>query len=257
MRKQIDENMTNSLNKPLVSIITVVKNSSNNIENTIKSVLEQTYKNIEYIVIEGKSKDDSFTKVKKYKKYLSILLSEKDRGIFDAMNKGIVLSSGNIIGIINSGDTFKNNAVEIAIKHLKKIDYLFGPIKKNRVLFNFKPNLIDYKFNIFPSHSASFFVKKKLHEELGLYNIKYKLSADNDFIFKLIKLKKKYLILNPKNLFGICQPHNYSSKFSIIEHLNEEFKIRYGNNQSILFIIILYIVKLVYSMYSRIKKFFL
>ena len=55
------------------------------------------------------------------------------------MNKGIILSSGNIIGIINSGDTFKNNAVEIAIKHLKKIDYLFGPIKKNRVLFNFKP----------------------------------------------------------------------------------------------------------------------
>ena len=60
MRKQIDENMTTVWNKPLVSIITVVKNSSNNIENTIKSVLEQTYKNIEYIVIEGKSKDDSF-----------------------------------------------------------------------------------------------------------------------------------------------------------------------------------------------------
>ncbi len=256
MRKYIDQNMTNNFNKPLVTIITVVKNSSDVIENTIKSVLKQTYKNIEYIVIEGKSNDDSYIKIKKYKKYLSVLLSEKDKGIFDAMNKGIILSSGSIIGIINSGDVYEKKAVEIAVKNLKKIDYLFGPVKKNRILFNFKPNLIDYKFNIFPSHSTSFFVKKKLHEELGLYNIKYKLSADNDLIFKLIKSKKKYLILSPKKLFGTCQPHNYSSKFSLIQHLNEEFKIRLQNDQSIIFLFMLYLIKLNYYIYFRLKKFF-
>ena len=112
--------MIANLNKPLVSIITVVKDGSNNVENTIKCVLRQTYKNIEYIVIEGKSKDDSYLRIKKYKKHLSVLLSEKDKGIFDAMNKGIVLSSGNIIGIINSGDIFEKNAVKIAIKNLFK-----------------------------------------------------------------------------------------------------------------------------------------
>ena len=76
------------------------------------------------------------------------------------MNKGIVISSGSIIGIINSGDVFTKNAIRIIVNNLKNNDFIFGPIKKDRVLFNFKPNLIKYKFNIFPSHSTSFFVKK-------------------------------------------------------------------------------------------------
>ena len=181
---------------PIVSIITVVKNDPYYLEKTIKSVINQTYNNIEYIIIDGKSKKKTTSIIKKYKKKISIILSENDKGIYDAMNKGIVLASGEIISIINSGDLFFKNAVKNAVKNLKKVDYLFGPVKRtgDRTYFNYKPNKINHKFNIFPSHSVSFFVKRRIHEELGLYNISFKLSADYDFIFKLIKNRKKFTI---------------------------------------------------------------
>ena len=143
------------------------------------------------------------------------------------------------------------------MNNINNYDYVFGPVKKNRILFNYKPEKINYKFNIFPSHSVSFFIKKKIHDELGLYNINYKLSADNDFIYKLVKNKKRYKIFKPNNTFGECQPHNFSKKFSLIEHLTEEMKIRIGNRQNLLFIYCLFITKLVYSIYYFFRNFFL
>jgi len=255
-KKVIKKNILNNKSKPLVSIITVVKDSSTYIEKTIKSVLTQSYRNIEYIIIEGKSKDNSLLKIKKFREKLSIILSEKDNGIFDAMNKGIILSKGSIIGIINSGDIFKKNAVYTVVNNINNYDYIFGPVKKNRILFNYKPNQINYKFNIFPSHSVSFFIKKRIHLELGLYNINFKLSADNDFIYKLIKNKKKYRIFKTNNIFGECQPHNFSKKFSLIDHLTEEMKIRIGNRQNLFFVFGLFFTKLIYSFFYFFRNFF-
>src|SRR3954468_5463563 len=94
-----------------VSIITVAYNSQATINDTIKSVINQTYKDIEYIIIDGASTDNTISIVESYKDKISIVLSEPDKGIFDAMNKGIQYATGDVIGILNSDDYYENNAV--------------------------------------------------------------------------------------------------------------------------------------------------
>ena len=92
------------------SIITVVKNDKNKISNTIKSIIKQTYKNFEYLIIDGKSSDQTLKKILKFKKKIDLLISEKDNGIYFAMNKAIKLSRGEIIVFVNSGDLLKKNS---------------------------------------------------------------------------------------------------------------------------------------------------
>ena len=104
--------MTNYPEKPVISIITVVFNGEKTIERTIKSVIAQSYENIEYIIVDGKSTDATLDVIGKYKQYVSKLISEKDRGIADAMNKGIKLATGKLIGIINADDWFEKDTVE-------------------------------------------------------------------------------------------------------------------------------------------------
>ncbi len=115
---------------PKFSIITVVYNDVENIEETIKSLLNQTYKNFEYIIIDGKSDDGTVEKIKKYEKEITYFVSEKDGGIYDAMNKGIKISSGEFLFFLNSNDFFYNknvlkNIAEISEKN-KKEDIIYG-----------------------------------------------------------------------------------------------------------------------------------
>ena len=98
---------------PKFSVITVVKNDKFKISNTIKSVLNQTYKNFEYIVVDGKSTDGTLKVLSKYKKKINSLISKSDNGIYYAMNRGIKISKGEIIVFINSGDLFKKNSLKI------------------------------------------------------------------------------------------------------------------------------------------------
>ena len=108
------------------TIITIVKNDEENIEKTIKSVIVNKKKNVEYVIIDGKSSDKTLKKINRYKKYIDKLVSEKDGGIYDAMNKGIRISTNNIIVFCNSGDFFYKNAIN-------KIEYLFK--KKMLIMF--------------------------------------------------------------------------------------------------------------------------
>ena len=112
----------NKLVPEKVSIITVVRNAVDTIETTIKSVLNQTYGNIEYIVIDGESTDGTLEIINKYRDQISIIVSEKDNGLYDALNKGVRLSTGDWIGILNSGDVFTANDV-IANIFLSKKDF--------------------------------------------------------------------------------------------------------------------------------------
>ena len=102
-------------NSPLISIITVSYNAVKTIEDTITSVLNQTYSNIEYIIIDGASTDGTLEVIKKYQDDISIIVSEPDKGIYDAMNKGIERANGELIGIINADDWYEANAVERSI----------------------------------------------------------------------------------------------------------------------------------------------
>ena len=114
-------------NRPFFTIITVVKNDEANISKTIKSIISQNFKNYEYIVIDGLSTDKTIKQVLKYKKKINLILKEKDKGLYDAMNKGLFLSRGEVIVYVNSGDKLTKNALKIIHKKFDK--------KKNRFYF--------------------------------------------------------------------------------------------------------------------------
>ena len=105
---------------PLISIITVCYNSEKTISRTIESIINQTYKNIEYIIIDGKSDDKTLEIIDNYKNNISKIISEKDNGIYDAFNKGLNICNGDLIGFVNSDDILTPNALEILVKYYNK-----------------------------------------------------------------------------------------------------------------------------------------
>ena len=115
------------MGKNKISVITVVKNSAGTIEKTIQSVLSQKYENLEYLIIDGKSTDGTLDVINKYKENISYIESQKDNGIWDAMNKGISLAKGDIIGFLNADDIYNENTLKIVDNYFNKnkIDFLF------------------------------------------------------------------------------------------------------------------------------------
>ena len=162
----------------IVTIITVVKNDYKNIEKTINSVNSQTYSNIEYIVIDGNSKDPTLSIIKKNKKKISKIYSEEDKNLYEALNKGIKRSKGQIIGILHSGDVYSNeDSVEKSVVYLKqkKLDFIISNLKivdkNNRIYRNittskfFKPFMLS--LGIQPPH-PTLFIKKKYYKRSKL-----------------------------------------------------------------------------------------
>ena len=234
---------------PRFSIITVVLNNEKFLNNTIKSVISQSYKNFEYIVIDGKSEDNTLAIIKKYKNKITKFISEKDRGIYDAFNKGIRLASGEYICIVNSDDKLKIDALKIINKYINKypeIDFFFGSVKKHwGVLHGYQPKKIKYSWGFYSSHSTGFYIKNESAKKVGPYNIKYKYHADYDYFYRMIVKKKMKGIATKKNeVVGIFRRGGYSSSIPYRKLFVEELKIRHDNGQSIILILILGIYKI-------------
>ncbi len=228
------------------SIITTVFNGEETIGKTIESVISQTYNNYEYIIVDAKSEDNTLKEIDKYKKYITKVISEPDKSIYEGMNKGIKISTGEIIGIINSGDIYSSDALKIINNYFKNnnLDFMFGTVLKKKILYKYEPNKIWWSFNFYPAHSGGFFVKKKIHNELGLYDTRYKCSADYDFFYKLIvKNKKKGTITKRDELISTFDLGGYSSRLSLFEHMLEETNIRINNGQNKLVVLIIFILK--------------
>jgi glycosyltransferase involved in cell wall biosynthesis len=232
--------------KPFFTIITVVKNDEKNILKTVKSVLKQTYRNFEYLVIDGKSTDNTLKKIKKIKK-ISKIISEKDQGIYDAMNKGIKLSSGNVIVFINSGDTFTPNALKYVKKEFdikKDINFVFGTVERHytkKIILKHGYNVkrILFNFDFATSHSTGFFLRKQAYKKIGPYDKNFRCSADYDFYFRMLKKNMKGSSTKKIELVGKVASGGYSSSLSFIDHIIEETKIRIKNRQNIVIIIII------------------
>ena len=237
--------------KILFSIITPVLNDKR-ILNVINSLKKQSYKNFEHIIIDGGSKKNILNILKKNKKLIKIYVSEKDNGIYDAINKGIKLSKGSVIGILNADDIYYSNTLKIANKYFSNynIDFLFGSVFKDRLLHGFWPKKIWYKFNIYPAHSCGFFVKKNVHKKIGLYDTTFKYSSDRDFIYKILKKNLKGMCADKYEVFGKFNPYGISSKVSFLRTVFEEFYIRIKNGQSTLTLILVFFLTFINKFYN-------
>lgn len=185
--------MQNDADEIKVSVITVCFNSEKTIERTIKSVLGQTYNNIEYIIVDGASTDSTLDIVNKYieQGYAIIFSSEKDNGIYDAMNKGILKSSGEIISIINSDDWLEDDAIEQVVNEYDKLGrpkkaVIYGAIREfENDMERFS---IFYNHEFLPeemiNHPASF-VTKAVYDTYGMFDQSFKVAADYDFMLRL------------------------------------------------------------------------
>ena len=219
-----------------ISIITVVKNNKDTIEKNILSLINQNYKNYEHIIIDGGSEDGTIELINKYKMDIKYFISEKDNGIYDAMNKGIDKAEGDIIGILNADDYYFSNALEIVNNYFekyKKIDFLFGSVQKHKLHHGFYPKKILWTFGFYTSHSVGFFIKSEAQKKLGHYNIKYKYSSDYDLFFRMIvKLKMKGMATHKNEVMGHFGLNGLSSRLKYIDYLNENTQIRLDNGQN-------------------------
>lgn len=241
---------------PLISIITVVKNGKKNLQRCIDSVQNQNNVNLEHIIIDGSSNDDSLIIIKKNSYKIDYWISEKDNGIYDAMNKGLRLASGKYIGILNSDDYYKKNSLNIVKRYFKNyndLDYLFGTVYKNKILCGFWPKKIKWKFNIYSAHSVGFFIKREVQKKIGFYDNNFKFCADRDLIYRLIKNRKfRGIATKKKELIGHFSPGGISESISFFKRLIEETKIRIKNKQNLIVVIILFVIHIIYQG----KKFF-
>ena len=241
-----------SKKKPFFSIITVVKNDENNIIKTIKSVHSQSFKDFEHIIIEGKSDDNTLKKILDYKK-IDFLISEKDDGIYYAMNKGLRISKGKVIVFVNSGDVITKNALKIVHKKFinSKTDFVFGTVRRHYLndtilKYGFSIKKLYYNFDFATSHSTGFFLKKKFYNLLGNFDTRYKCSADYDIYYKLFIKKKLFGLSTKKNqIIGVVSSGGFSSKFGFLNSLFEECKIRFNNGQNFFIVLIILINNLI------------
>lgn len=190
-----------------VSIITVSYNSSKTIKDTIQSVINQSYKNIEYIIVDGDSSDNTVEIVKDYEQFFLKdskkkfkWISEKDKGIYDGINKGIKMATGDIIGILNSDDflfdknvisdvvhKFKTSSIDCLYGNIVFIDPVSNKIVRRWISKKFEQGLFEKSWT--PAH-PSFYCKKVCYDMHGLYKTNYKIAADVDLMYRFIDRNK-------------------------------------------------------------------
>ncbi|MFA6189498.1 MAG: glycosyltransferase family 2 protein [Sulfuricurvum sp.] len=187
-----------------VSIITVVYNNVNTIQDAIESVLSQTYTDIEYIIIDGGSTDGTVEIIKSYGNKISKFISESDHGIYDAMNKGLKLATGDIVGILNSDDFYAHTEViskVVQIFQENRIECMFAdlvyvhPKNLEKIVryydsSHFSPKKFAYGW--MPAH-PTFFVKREMYEKYGYFKTDYKIAADYELLVRFLgKFKISY-----------------------------------------------------------------
>jgi glycosyltransferase involved in cell wall biosynthesis len=196
-----------------VSIITISYNSEKTIEETILSVLNQTYKNIEYIIIDGNSTDNTQQIIDKYKNKITHFISEPDNGIYDAMNKGLSMASGDLIGILNSDDTYAyNDVIKDVVEKITRenTDSLYADLvyvdrnntdKITRTWIAGKYSAGKFLKGWMPPH-PTFFVKRYIYQKYGYFNTSLKSAADYELMLRLIH----------KHNISVCYLHKVITK---------------------------------------------
>ncbi|MGB3654861.1 MAG: glycosyltransferase family 2 protein [Rivularia sp. (in: cyanobacteria)] len=205
-----------------VSIITVVRNNEASIAHAIDSVLSQDYPDIEYIVIDGGSQDATVDIIKSYAKKINRFISESEEGMYDGMNKGLKLATGNIIGLLNSDDFYEHNRVISEVVEqfiLTAADLIFGdivfvnPQNLHQVIryyssAKFHPELLSWGW--IPAHTSCF-LKREVYEKYGCFKTNYQLAADYELLLRFIKVHQISYSYLPKVLVRM-RPRGASNK---------------------------------------------
>jgi len=218
-----------------ISIITVTKNSEKFLQENIDSLENQTYRNFEHIIVDGASTDNTLKIIKANSDKITKWISEPDAGLYYAMNKGLKLCSGDIIGILNSDDKFYSEALSTVYNYFQNndIDFLFGSVLKHKLMHGFYPKKIHWTFGFYTTHSVGFFIKKKSHDTIGFYNTKYRWSADYDLFYRMIvKNNMKGMATKKTEVLGKFRPGGLSSRIRYIDFLRENNEIRIDNGQN-------------------------
>ena len=245
----------NNEDYPLISIITVVFNGEDFLEETIQSVLNQTYRNIEYIIIDGASTDGTLEIIKKYKSSIDYFSSEKDKGIYDAMNKGIDAANGNWINFMNAGDkfydsttcsnTFNNN------KYSNDVDILYGDLIVDYGEFQRLENArsINSIWKGIPFSHQSSFIKTAYHKN-NKYSLNYKIGGDFEFFYKSFNEGRgfKYIghIVSIMGVDGLSDGNRFYSIWQKHQIVNDySFSLKYN-----MYYIYLYIDQLIRNFFK-------
>ncbi|MCG9626581.1 glycosyltransferase [Vibrio mediterranei] len=180
-----------------VSIITVCFNSESTISDTIDSVLKQTYKDIEYIIVDGCSTDGTMDIVRRYGDSIDVVVSEKDKGLYDAMNKGLKLASGDLIGILNSDDILSSHhIIEEIVEHVDSHDGVYADIgfydnsltSKTRHYSSKGFHKGKFSRGFMPAH-PSCYLRRSVIEKVGEYSLAYKIAADFDYLLRAFSIQ--------------------------------------------------------------------
>ena len=206
---------------PKVSIITVVFNRANTIGRCIDSVAKQSYKNIQYIIIDGGSTDGTLEEINKYRDYISVVVSEKDEGIYDAMNKGIRLSEGEYVILLNSDDWFAESAVEdlmfLSLKrgadvvHADALKVFGNEVSKSKIEGWLH---VGFLTKGMPLRHETMLVRKEIYQKFGLYDISYSMIADYVFVATIYLAGVRFAHLKKAILFFSMD--GYSNNFNDI-----------------------------------------
>lgn len=193
---------TDLLQDTVITLITVVYNGEEFLEQAIQSVLNQNYPHVEYLIVDGRSTDGTLEIIKKYSSEISAWRSEPDRGIYDAMNKGISMASGDLIGVLNSDDLLHENVLsEIAriADRFPEYDYYYGSVsrmKKNGEIYEKAipvevERLKERKYRQIPYPHGGLYIRNRVFNTIGSYNLRYKINADYDLILRMLDREMK------------------------------------------------------------------
>ena len=250
-----------------ISIITVCLNSEKTIRDTIASVLSQDFPNIEYIIIDGGSKDKTLSIVHEYEDRIGKIINEPDEGLYDAMNKGINIASGEVIGILNSDDFFENdNIINVVVNAFKKnptVDLVFGdlvyvrPDNLNQIVRYYSSlNFRSWKprFGWIPPHPSTF-IKRSVYEKFGVYNVSFKIAADYEFFVRVLQVHKLSFYQIPKVLVrmrvGGVSTSGFKSSYRLTQEIVKACKLN-GIYTNLFFVLTKIPFKLV-ELYKRPK----
>lgn len=243
---------------PLISVITVVLNGEKYLEQAIQSVINQTYPNIEYIIIDGGSTDGTLDIIRRYEDYIDYWVSEKDNGIYDAMNKGIKLALGQWIGILNSDDRYFSRDLfeKIFVKsRLSNCDVIYGDTlileefnRENSYILRPK-RLSKLKYTMAFGHLSAF-VSIKVYKTVGLYDIKYKVASDFNFFQRIYLMGYRFCYFS--EAIGVLRAHPKSTSFKeIYKGLYENFLISVKNGQPFFKQFFIFIIRLLNTFIKR------